>query len=256
MSENISVTRIMDLPDTFTQDVNGMGQNGMGQNGLGADMYIPMNIHPNPYGMPPPPPGGISPPQQTQTGPTQYANTMYSPVAPGQNGMGQNGMGQNGMSQNGMSQNGMSQNGMSQNDMYAGAQQRLPQRDVPINIAQHMQDEEIQPNYIPKPKVTADYIEEYQETADRKNREHNQKKRKEQAAENWFEELQKPILVALIYFVFQLPIVNTIIFKRFAFLAIYKEDGNFNLTGLTLKCILFGLLYYVVNKTVEIAGNL
>lgn len=231
MAENISVTRIVDLPDTFTQDTNG----------LSSDMYIPMNVHPNPYGMPPPPPGGISPPQQTQTGPTQYANTMYSSNV-------------NMMMGN---ENGNSNSNNGSSELYAGVvNQRLPQRDVPINIAQHIQDEEIQPNYIPKPKITSDYIQEYQETAEKKNREHEDKKKKEQVAENWFDELHIPILVALLYFVFQMPIVNTLIFKRFAFLAIYKEDGNFNLTGLTLKCVLFGFLFYSLSKVVQIVGNM
>jgi len=230
MSENISVTRIVDLPDTFSQETNG----------LSSDMYIPMNVHPNPYGMPPPPPGGIAPPQQTQTGPTQYANTMYSSNVNMMDGQGQ-GLGQG--------------QGQGQ-DLYAGVNQRLPQRDVPINISEHTQDEEIKPNYIPKPKVTADYIDEYQETAERKNKEYEEKKKKEQIAENWFDELHIPVLVALLYFVFQMPIVNTLIFKRFSFLAIYKEDGNFNLTGLTLKCILFGFLFYSLSKIVQIVGNL
>jgi len=212
MSENISMTRIVDLPDQQTS--------------LGADMYIPINGHPNPYGIPPPPPGGIAPPQQTQTGPTQYANTMYSSQPP-------------------------QSQGPQYNEMFDMQQQRLPQRDIPMNIADHSQDVQIQPNYIPKPKITSDYIHEYQESTDRKVREYEEKKMREKSAATWFDEFQTPILIALIFFIFQLPIINTIIFKRFAFLSIYNEDGNFNAIGLTLKSVLFGALFYIMNKSIE-----
>ena len=238
MSENISMTRIVDLPDQ--------------QNSLGADMYIPINGHPNPYGIPPPPPGGIAPPQQTQTGPTQYANTMYSSQMQGQ-GQGQmQGQGQGQMQQG----QGQGQQGGGFNEMFDMQQQRLPQRDIPMNIAEHSQDIQTQPNYIPKPKITSDYIHEYQESSDRKMREYEEKKMREKSAATWFDEFQTPILIALLFFIFQLPIINTLIFKRFSFLSIYNEDGNFNAMGLTLKCVLFGGFFYIVNKSIEAAANL
>ena len=36
----------------------------------------------------------------------------------------------------------------------------------------------------------------------------------------------------------------------------YREDGNFSLTGLTLKCMLFGFTYYSIHKSIEIFGNM
>ena len=226
MSENISMTRIVDLPDT---------SGSFEQNNLGADMYIPINGHPNPYGLPPPPAGGIAPPQQTQSGPTQYKNTMYS--------------------SNIQPQNSAPQYSQEQfNEMFQ-QQQRLPQRDIPMNIAEHMQDEQIQPNYIPKPKITADYIQEYQESTDRKIREHEENKMREKRVASWFDEVQIPIMIALMYFIFQLPIVNTVIFKRFSFLSIYREDGNFNLLGLILKSLLFASMFYSFHKSIELLSN-
>jgi len=228
MNENISMTRIVDLPDT-----NG----GFEQNSLGAaDMYIPINGHPNPYGIPPPPAGGMSPPQQTQTGPTEYKNTMYS--------------------SNIQPPNLAPQYSQEQfNEMFSQQQQRLPQRDIPMNVSQHVQDEQIQPNYIPKPKLTSDYIQEYQESSDRKIREHEEKKMREKKAASWFDEFQTPIIIALLYFIFQLPIINTIIFKRFSFLSIYREDGNFNLLGLILKSLIFAFMFYSFHKSIELISN-
>jgi hypothetical protein len=241
--ENISMTRIVDLPDT-----GGMGVTSGGDMGsLASDMYIPMNVHPNPYGIAQPPPGGMLPPQHTQK-PNQQ-NMMQQmqqmqqnyPAYPGGNG---NGSGAPSL-----------QNSYYANDL-DNIQQRLPQRDIPMDIAQHTQDIEIQPNYIPKPKVTADYIREYQETTDKKIRDYENSKKMEKRTESLFDEIQMPILVVLIYFIFQLPIINTLVFKKFAFLSIYKEDGNFNLTGLLLKSILFGGLYYGLQKSILFVSTL
>jgi hypothetical protein len=216
MAENISMTRIVDLP-TGPAAMSQGGQRGFsGPEGL-SNTYIPIDNHPNPYGIPAPPPGGMLPPEQTKTF-KEMESPMYAP------------------------------------DQY---NQRLPQRDIPMNVLQHTQDEQIQPNYIPPPpKLTRDYIQEYQETADRQIREHEEKKMREKKRATWLDEAQIPILVGLLYFVFQLPIINSMIFKRFSFLSIYREDGNFNLIGLTLKCILFGFTYYSIHKSIEIFGNM
>lgn len=217
MAENISMTRIVDLPDINTQSqMNSAVQPQMQQmpmqqmsQGLATDAYIPMNIHPNPYGIPKPPPGGILPPQQTTSSTMSEKNYV--------------------------------------NEL-DNIQQRLPQRDIPMDPLRHIQDVEVQPNYIPPPKVTYDYIQEYQVSTDKKIKEYELQKKTEQKREEWLEELQMPILVSLIYFVFQLPIVNTLLFKRFSFLSIYREDGNFNLVGLTLKCVFFGSVFYLLEK--------
>lgn len=207
MSENISMTRIIDLPDSGSFEQNGLG--------AGTDMYIPINGHPNPYGIPPPPVGGMSmphQPQQTQNVENQYKNTMI--------------------------------------------QQRLPQRDIPMNISEHMQDEQIQPNYIPKPKLTSDYIHEYEENNYHKIKEHEAKKMREKKAVYWFDEFQNPIIILLLYFIFQLPIINTMIFKKFTFLSIYREDGNFNLLGLLLKSALFASSFYSFHKSIDIISQM
>jgi hypothetical protein len=218
MSENISMTRISDLPEgPYTGSSGNRGMSG--SEGL-SNTYIPIDTHPNPYGIPAPPPGGMLPPEQTKTF-KEMESPMYAP-----------------------------------ND-FSNMVQKLPQRDIPMNISQHIQDDHIQPNYIPPPpKITRDYIQEYQESSDRKIREYEERRMREKVRSHWLDELQIPILVGLLYFVFQLPIINTLIFKRFSFLSIYKDDGNFNITGLTLKCILFATSYYSMHKAVEIFGNM
>jgi hypothetical protein len=218
MADNISMTRIVDLPEGPVRQMSqAPAQMGPSLDGGFSNTYMPMDIHPNPYGMPPPPPGGIMPPEHTQG------------RAPHQGGH---------------------QQGGQYNGGFDEINQRLPQRDIPMNIGQHAQDEQIQPNYIPPPKITADYIQEYQETQDRKIREYEEKKMREKTREHWLDEFQIPVLLALLYFVYQLPIVNTMVFKRFSFLSIYNDDGNFNLLGLVLKSMLFAFSYYSIHKVV------
>ena len=210
MAENISMTRIVDLPDANGQ--------------MSADMYMPINAHPNPYGISAPAPGGIP----------------YPEVSPSRQ------QGNPGISQNNSSR------GLSENqflELQQIGQQRLPQRDIPMESQQYMHDEEIQANYIPKPKLTADYIQEYQENTDKKIQAYEKEKRREEKAQNWLDELYQPILLAIFYFIFSLPIINRIVFQRFSFLQIYKEDGNFNIWGLCLKGIFFSSWFYLVNKS-------
>jgi len=203
MNENITMTKITDLPD---------GNMGSQRASAGlSNTYLPMDVHPNPYGMPPPPPGGIMPPQHT----SPSRNPAFD---------------------------------------YDEHSQKLPQRDIPMNISAHVQDEEIKANYIPPPPPaasTSDYIKDLQKETDSKIREHENKKSRERIRETWLDELQIPIMICLLFFVFQLPIVNTMVFKRFSFLSIYNEDGNFNLLGLTIKSVVFTALYYSMHKLVE-----
>lgn len=216
MTENISVTRIVDLPEGpyMGQAQGGIPQGGGGMGGF-SNTYMPIDVHPNPYGIPQPPPGGMLPPEHTQGRSTNGAAMGYIPDVP----------------------------------------QRLPQRDIPMNTMEHIQDEQIQPNYIPPPpKLTSDYIQEYQVSQDRQIREYEEKKMREKTREHWLDIIQWPILVGLLYFVFQLPIINTLIFKRFSFLSIYRDDGNFNLLGLTLKSTVFAILYLGVQKGISFLG--
>lgn len=209
--DNITMTRISDLPDL-----------GQPQNQLSDGTYMPMNIHPNPYGLPQQVVGGgLPPPVKTQDEKIQQQNIMYMPP-----------------------------------DFNQMPQQRLPQRDIPINMDDFTQDEQIQPNFIPRPKVTNDYIDEYQETANKKLREYENKKKNEKISDSLFDEIRIPAIISILFFIFHMPIINTMIFKRFSFLSIYNDDGNFNFNGLILKSVCFGSAFYTMNRTMDFFSEL
>lgn len=219
--DTVGMTRICDLPQA---GYNNPANTDFGQNST----YMTMDIHPNPYGIQKPSPGDFPVPQQTKSGPTQYPSTSYNPNP---------------------------NYDMSPQQMAAlqdMPQQRLPANNIPLMDSGRQDPASADPNYIPKlPKTTKDYISEYQESTDRKLREYEEQKLREKQMENWFDSLKTPVLIAVLYFVFNMPIVNKLIFKQFAFLSIYGDDGNFNLTGLILKCVLFGSLYYVLEKSMR-----
>lgn len=221
-------TRIADLPENITVQMPSYNPNINQSNTMNAGFespnnYIPINVHPNPYGISAQNP--IMPiPQQPNV---QHMNPMeqISVQKPKQQFSDQQML-----------------------DLQNMQQMRLPSRDIPTDTTNYLQDEQVQPNYIPRPNVSSDYIRDYEQTTDKHIREHEQKKYRESRIDEILTELQTPILICILFFCFQLPIINTIIFKKFSFLSLYNEDGNFNFYGLLFKSMLFGSLYYSIQK--------
>uniref|UniRef100_A0A6C0DLU9 Uncharacterized protein n=1 Tax=viral metagenome TaxID=1070528 RepID=A0A6C0DLU9_9ZZZZ len=239
-----SITRIADLPDTMTsqsntsysmnipQNINNnppISSGGQTDNGLPTN-YIPINVHPNPYGISAQNP--IMPIPQQTTGQQQQQPQQQQPQYQQMNYIGQPTQSQQFMSQE-------------------HQQQRLPSRDIPRDATGYIQDEQIQPNYIPKSTVKNDYVREYEDTTEKNMREYEQKKRHENRLDMIFTELQTPLLIAILFFIFQMPIINTMIFKKFSFLSIYTMDGNFNIYGLLFKSLLFASLFYSITKSMK-----
>lgn len=133
-------------------------------------------------------------------------------------------------------------NGLQQASL-AGATS-LPSRDIPMTTDVLTNDERIQPNYVPKP-TTSDYINE---TDDDINNYYNEERR-QNSLDNLYDELQAPILLGVLYFLFQLPFFKKAVFKYLPFFC--HSDGNYNFNGLLFTCALFGFIYYSLTKTVN-----
>ena len=227
-----STTQISELPDTgfvsqqqpipqpqpqsqgdSTQHIsNEFYGNITGQpQGGGDSNYQPINVHPNPYGTPQVAPEGLpmpeSSPQRTQTAPALQQNYTVDNMP----------------------------------------QQRLPSRDIPMNTLEYQQDATIQANHVPKVKLTSDYIREYELANEEQLQMHRGKKYRQETAHDMISDLQTPILIGVLYFAFQMPIVNTLLRKYLSFANIYHEDGNFNFMGLVMKSAIFGSLYYSIH---------
>jgi len=133
---------------------------------------------------------------------------------------------------------------------------RLPSRDIPIDSGAYQYDEEVQPNYIPKVKMSNDYVKDYENLTETNIRKHEASKRSNSKIDNLITTLQVPITIALLFFFFQMPMVNTMFFKNFAFLSVYNSDGNINFYGIAIKSVLFGGLFYVLQNSIEYLSDI
>lgn len=127
--------------------------------------------------------------------------------------------------------------------------------DIPTSPLPHQIDETLQPNYIPKPKITHDYIREYEQQIEphtqRTAKEYLEKKKYNSKWEQLQDSMQFPILIALLYYVFHMPIFQSFLYQKIGFLPVTNEDGNMNIYGMTVTAILFGLCVYGIKGFVE-----
>lgn len=121
---------------------------------------------------------------------------------------------------------------------------QLPSRDIPRSVEPLTQDPQVQPNYI-QPTTQRDYIKE-SNTAEEMIQQREQKESSEKRADQIYEEIQTPILLSVLYFVFQLPILRKLLLKYIPVL--FSADGNININGLGFMSVSFGGCYYFLNK--------
>ena len=184
-------TRIADLPENITIQNSSTNQR--------SASYAPIDVHPNPYGHPPPSVPNIPTPSYAPPPQTQY---------------------------------------------------KLPERDIPM-VSDSRQDEQVQANYIPPAVKTVDYMKQYEEATEKKVREHVQEKQKQSRIDFLIEQGQIPILVAVLFYIFQMPIFSRLVLIPLSFLGLYDTDGNLNTYGILLKSSLFGLCYYLVTQSIQ-----
>lgn len=117
---------------------------------------------------------------------------------------------------------------------------QLQSRDIPQNTNIFTQDEQIQPNYIPQEKNKTDYISNHDISTQPTPKTQNN------TLDEMYNELQIPILLAVLYFLFQLPIFRKYLFRYLPIL--FLKDGNLNINGYLFTSIIFSLLYYLLSK--------
>ena len=121
---------------------------------------------------------------------------------------------------------------------------QLPSRDIPQTTEHITRDAEIQPNYIPK-SSNEDYIHNYEENDDIINK-YNRQTNQNSNLDKLYDEIQIPLLIGILYFLFQLPIFKRYLFNYFPVL--FSKDGNFNINGFFFTSTIFGLIYYILLK--------
>ena len=123
----------------------------------------------------------------------------------------------------------------------------LPSRDIPMQTINQQNDPTIQPNYIEN-KKSEDYIgniiEQQKILIERAKNEN-----KEKNLEVLYNQVQIPVLVGILFFLFQLPLVRKFLFKFLP--SLYSKDGNPNLAGYVINSIVFGGLFFIMVKLLE-----
>jgi hypothetical protein len=122
----------------------------------------------------------------------------------------------------------------------------LPSRDISQNTQSLTQDVYIKPNYVPPPS-NVDYIND-NDPEQYVNR-YQQEERIQNSLDSVYDEFQTPLLLGILFFLFQLPIIKKTLFKYIPFLC--NVDGNYNLNGLIFASALFGFSYYSLSKTMK-----
>ena len=140
------------------------------------------------------------------------------------------------------------------NELVSGIQQAsangattLPSRDIPMNESQITQDPNIKANYVEE-HPNNDYIEESQNVEDYIL--HNSKQTtRNDSIEEILETIQIPLLLGILYFIFQLPFIKNLVFNYFP--SLFSSDGNQNLGGYLFFSILYAISYFSITNILQ-----
>ena len=123
----------------------------------------------------------------------------------------------------------------------------LPSRDMPISTTNISNDVQVQPNYVPSPPQK-DYIKHQEDTEDI-SMNYNKRMETNNSLDDMYNELQTPLLLMVLYFLFQLRFYRKFLFTYLPIL--FSKDGNININGLFFNSILFATAFYGLNKSAE-----
>ncbi len=110
----------------------------------------------------------------------------------------------------------------------------LPPRDIPQNTSSHTIDPSTVPSYLPQ--QGPQYISDLQYSSPPSNPKHYEVS----------DEFKIPILLFVLYYLFQLPITNNLILRIFP--DMLNATGHLTSSGTIFKSILFGAFYYFLIK--------
>ncbi len=123
----------------------------------------------------------------------------------------------------------------------------LQSRDIPLQMDHITHDFTAKPNFVPSPEADkANYIqdEETMETLIKQKKERQKNK-----MDFFYDEIQTPLLIMVMFFTFQLPIFKKSMATNFP--AFFLRSGAYNLKGLVFITMLYGGSYYGIIKTIK-----
>ena len=122
----------------------------------------------------------------------------------------------------------------------------LPTRDIPSQTIHNTIDETTTPNYVPIES------EKFINSDENAVNYYNNRVTRDEKVDRIYEEIQTPLLLSILFFLFQLPIFRNTMFKLFPFM--FSKDGNANIQGYFGFSLFFGIFYYFINKLLMIVN--
>jgi len=125
----------------------------------------------------------------------------------------------------------------------------LPSRNISMNTIDEVTDKQIQPNFVPEPATNnKDYIQLH-ETEQSIYEKQLQKERMKQQQDDLYDELQTPLMITILFLIFQLPVINKILFQYAP--SMFLKDGLPSFGGHLFKSITFGFIYFFIMKSIN-----
>jgi hypothetical protein len=128
--------------------------------------------------------------------------------------------------------------------------QRLSSRDIPQSEP-HFElqlDAQTKPNFI-EHRPSYDHVMTM-DTDDMILKRKKSKHHRIRMADDLLVMLQRPILLSLLFFLFQLPAIRLFFFKYLSFLGLTTIDGNLSIAGMTFFSMLFGSCVFALDFAV------
>ena len=123
----------------------------------------------------------------------------------------------------------------------------LQTRDIPMMMEQITHDSNARPNFVPS--ASADKVNYIQDEETMETLIRQKKQQMKNKMDNFYDEIQTPLLIMVMFFVFQLPIFKKSMINNFP--AFFKQSGSYNLKGLVFTTMLFGGSYYGIIKSIK-----
>lgn len=128
----------------------------------------------------------------------------------------------------------------------------LPSRDIPNDPTIVANDVQIKPNFIPEVSHH-DYISNMQ-TPDELIQQNDRLQLNTDTLDIFYHEFQLPILLAILYFMFQLPIFRKTVKKFLP--SLFGNDANPNFYGYIFNSVLFASITYTLTKAINHASQI
>ena len=120
----------------------------------------------------------------------------------------------------------------------------LPTRDIPMSESGVAIDETVRPNYVP-PSNNTDYINDYISN-ESILRDHEKSETTTKNVEDLYDELQTPVLAAMLYFLSQMPATKK--YETRFIPGLFNTDGNMNLYGILFNSVVMCAILFIVKR--------